>query len=171
MPLRALACCLGVVLVGCSLHQGVYRVDYDWPPRVMRLRVGGLLERNGRYLVDVAPGNPPSVELFGGGVEAGESPREALVREWREELGVTPEVGALRAVVQRFFEFGGARVSQLDLVFEVRLPPTARIAVEDGRRPHWFTPAEFARVRPLPGILFASLPITDGVVYLEEERL
>lgn len=37
-------------------------------------------------------------EIPGGYVETGESPREACVREVREELGISPEIGRLLAV-------------------------------------------------------------------------
>lgn len=56
------------------------------------LVVGGVYVRGGRLLLARRPegGACPGLwELPGGKVEPGESPAEALVREWREELGVS----------------------------------------------------------------------------------
>ena len=58
-----------------------------------RLVVAGILVREGKLLLSRRPDGgawPGLWELPGGKVEDGESPEEALVREWREELRVTP---------------------------------------------------------------------------------
>lgn len=55
------------------------------------LVVGGIYVRDGRLLLARRPEGGPHAglwELPGGKVEPGESPRAALGREWREELGV-----------------------------------------------------------------------------------
>lgn len=55
------------------------------------LVVGGIYVRDGRLLLARRPEGRPHAglwELPGGKVEPGESPVAALVREWREELGV-----------------------------------------------------------------------------------
>jgi 8-oxo-dGTP diphosphatase len=59
----------------------------------MLLVVAGIFVREGRLLLARRPANgryPGLWELPGGKVEPDESPEEALVREWKEELGVTP---------------------------------------------------------------------------------
>jgi len=61
------------------------------------LVVAGIFVRGGRLLLARRPltGNLPGLwELPGGKIEEGEIPEEALVREWKEELGATP-AGAL----------------------------------------------------------------------------
>jgi 8-oxo-dGTP diphosphatase len=60
-------------------------------PRIPQKRVGaGVLLRNERgEVLLVNPTYKPGWEIPGGLVEAGESPREAAVRECQEELGVT----------------------------------------------------------------------------------
>ncbi len=62
--------------------------------------VKALIVRDGRFLLGKRrDGGPPAVsgvwELLGGHVEEGESPREALKRELREELGVDSRLGEL----------------------------------------------------------------------------
>jgi 8-oxo-dGTP diphosphatase len=64
-----------------------------------RIRVtAGVLRRNGRILIARRTA-PPSLaglwEFPGGKVEAGETPRECLARELREELGLQVRVGKL----------------------------------------------------------------------------
>jgi 8-oxo-dGTP diphosphatase len=58
----------------------------------------GIIRRNGRLLVcQRRPDQDHSLkwEFPGGKIEAGESPRECLRRELREELGIATEIGAL----------------------------------------------------------------------------
>ena len=59
--------------------------------------VAGILERDGRILICQRKANqahPLKWEFPGGKVEGTESPEEALVRELREELGVTSAPGS-----------------------------------------------------------------------------
>jgi len=58
--------------------------------------VVGVLERDGHFLLIRRSRfvRAPGMWCFAGGaIEAGESPREAIVREYREELGLTVEAG------------------------------------------------------------------------------
>ena len=58
----------------------------------------GLAQKNGAFLiVQRQAGGSQGLkwEFPGGKVEPGESPQEALAREWNEELGLTVTVGAL----------------------------------------------------------------------------
>ncbi|MBN1824832.1 MAG: (deoxy)nucleoside triphosphate pyrophosphohydrolase [Candidatus Eisenbacteria bacterium] len=58
--------------------------------------VAGVAFRGGRILVTRRPPGAPYAGLWefpGGKVEPGESDREALVREFREELEIEPRVG------------------------------------------------------------------------------
>lgn len=159
-----------LLLTGCSLHEGVYRVDFGAPPQVLRVRASGLLEHEGRYLVDFRGSEDGPVDLFGGGLEPGETPREAVRREWREELGIEPEVGALRMVVQRFFNHGSVAVSQLDLVFEIRAAPTDEMQPVPGHTPRWLSLEELRALEGRPPGLFERLPLPPkGIQYVEEE--
>lgn len=59
--------------------------------------VAALIERDGRILICRRRGNQDHAgkwEFPGGKVEAGEEPRQALVRELREELSIEADIGA-----------------------------------------------------------------------------
>ena len=61
----------------------------------MRISTAGVVEKNGRYLVALRkPGTSIGVkwEFPGGKAEEGETPRQALKREFDEELGISIEV-------------------------------------------------------------------------------
>lgn len=62
--------------------------------------VAGLIRENGKILISLRPPEKARGLLWefpGGKVEAGESKEEALIRECREELGVTLKVGKVYA--------------------------------------------------------------------------
>lgn len=63
----------------------------------IRLRVAAIVESEGRILFNrqEIPGKECAYSLMGGGLEAGESARECLVREFKEELDWNIDVGNL----------------------------------------------------------------------------
>jgi len=76
----------------------------------------------------------PRLDFVGGGIERGESARDAAVREVREEIGVTPPKAALRELgrVRRGFR----AVDEVDTLFEWRVERLPVVAV-DGREVVW----------------------------------
>ena len=62
--------------------------------------------------------------LPGGHIEFGETGRQALVREVKEELGVDAETGAFLGVVENAFEQHGKPHAEINLVYELKLPAT-----------------------------------------------
>ena len=60
--------------------------------------------------------------LPGGHVEFGETGRQALVREVKEELGVDAETGAFLGVVENAFRQHGKPHAEINLVYELKLP-------------------------------------------------
>ncbi len=63
-----------------------------------RMAAGALFFDAGGRVLMVQPTYKDYWDIRGGYVEVGESPRQAAVREVREELGITPPMGSLLAV-------------------------------------------------------------------------
>jgi 8-oxo-dGTP diphosphatase len=124
----------------------------------VRVRVGGLLLRNGTMLLAAHRGLLPGQAAFwsppGGGWQFGESLKEALVREFREETGLAVRVGRFL----HLHEFSQGPLQALELFFEV--------LAEDDHTPHlghdpehapdaqlltelqWFAPRQLQQLPP-----------------------
>jgi 8-oxo-dGTP pyrophosphatase MutT (NUDIX family) len=61
--------------------------------------------------------------LPGGAVEQGEFSTDALVREMREELGVTVEIGRLVWIVENLFDYRGTDFTEYGFYYEAAWPP------------------------------------------------
>jgi 8-oxo-dGTP diphosphatase len=78
--------------------------------------VAGVIGRNGLILIGQRPpgkSHPLEWEFPGGKIEAGESPREALARELREELNIEARIG--REIERYLYGYEGKR--PLELIF------------------------------------------------------
>lgn len=60
--------------------------------------------------------------LPGGHIEFGETGREALVREMKEETGLDATAGELLGVVESSFVQKGERHCEINLIYEMRVP-------------------------------------------------
>lgn len=79
-----------------SIGEGGFRVQVS-------LGVIGILRRQGAVLM-AERGESPHARTWafpGGGIEDGELPEQAIVREWHEEMGIRPEVLGLLGVSHR----------------------------------------------------------------------
>lgn len=98
----------------------------------------GVAIADGRILLCKAKGGS-STYLPGGHIELGESSREALVREMKEETGLDVETGRFLGAVENSFVQKGKRHSEINLVYEMKLPPEAKEvrALEDWIEFEW----------------------------------
>lgn len=112
--------------------------------------VRGVAVVDGRILLCRAKGGGSSY-LPGGHVEFGETAREALVREIREEMGVDAEAGRFLGVVENSFLQHGNPHSEINLVFELKFGgvPAAE-AKEDWIEFEWCALENLGKANLLP---------------------
>lgn len=137
-------------------------------PRRQRVAAYAVVLRDERILLSRLAPRISSEELWtlpGGGIEHGEDPRDAVVREVFEETGLACEVGATARVYSAHAPQAwrdGARVDAhaLRIVFEGWVPPDApepRVVEVDG------STVEAAWV-PVAGVLDGTVPVVGMVV-------
>jgi ADP-ribose pyrophosphatase YjhB (NUDIX family) len=131
----------------------------------MRLGVNAVItDSTGRVLLGRRD-RPPIWNLPGGGVEEGEAPWDAAVREVREEVGVEVAVRRLTGVYHRPPDGDPVLVFACDLVAGTPAPSAEALQVG------WFAPGELPEpinpyqpqritdaVRPGPAVVLASQP-------------
>ncbi|HEY3367337.1 MAG TPA: NUDIX hydrolase [Symbiobacteriaceae bacterium] len=123
---------------------------------IQETRIGayGLCLRDGRVLlIDKAKGPfTGMLDLPGGGIEFGETPEEAVVREFMEETGVVVAVESILGAYSKHFQFEGPR-GWLDfhhLGFFYRVQPTGDTTPRtepdglDSLGAHWIDLADLA---------------------------
>ena len=124
----------------------------------VRVRVGGLLLRDGAMLLAAHRGLQPKDAPFwsppGGGWQFGESIKAALVREFREETGLSVRVGRFL----HLHEFSQGKLQALELFFEVVADDATQPQL--GHDPEhspdqqllmelaWFTPRQLQQLPP-----------------------
>ena len=98
----------------------------------------GVAVRDGKILLCKAKGGS-STYLPGGHIELGETGREALVREIKEETGLDSTTGRFLGVVENSFVQKGKKHSEINLVYEldVESPDGSVSAAEDWIEFEW----------------------------------
>lgn len=105
----------------------------------------------GRLLLCRAKGGATSY-LPGGHIEFGETGREALVREMREEAGIAVSTGRFLGVVENSFIQHGKPHAEINLVYEMRIADEDLdvVAKEDWIEFLWCPLADLEKARLLP---------------------
>lgn len=111
----------------------------------------GVCVRDGRLLVCRAKGGKTSY-LPGGHIEFGESGREALVREIKEETGLDGTAGRFLGVVENTFVQNGKPHAEINLVYNLALDTDAVVAREDWIEFAWVSLDALASARILPEV-------------------
>ena len=112
--------------------------------------VRGVAICDGRLLLCRAKGGK-STYLPGGHIEFGESAREALLREVREELGVEATTGRFLGVVENSFLQHGKPHAEINVVFELKFAAVpAAEAKEDWIEFEWRKLEDLGEANLLP---------------------
>ena len=113
----------------------------------------GVAVSDGRILLCKAKGGSTTY-LPGGHIELGESGREALIREMKEETGLDVSLGRFLGVVENSFLQKGKRHSEINLVYEMAiLPGQGEVAAaEDWIEFEWRDLADLDSANLLPEV-------------------
>ena len=106
---------------------------------------------DGRMLLCRAKGGA-STYLPGGHIEFGETGREALVREMKEETGLDATTGRFLGVVENKFLQHGKPHAEINLVYELKLADESAVvsAAEDWIEFEWRALSDIASANLLP---------------------
>lgn len=96
----------------------------------------GVCVVDGKILLCKAKGGKTTY-LPGGHIEFGETGRQALVREIKEELGLDSTTGAFLGVVENSFLQHGKPHAEINLVYELFIPEGGIKAQEDWIEFEW----------------------------------
>lgn len=109
----------------------------------------GVCIHGGKVLLCRAKGGKTTY-LPGGHIEFGETGREALVREVKEELGVDSTAGKFLGVVENTFMQKGKKHAEINLVYELKLAAITDRAKEDWIEFVWWPVADIKSAHLLP---------------------
>lgn len=114
-----------------------------------RMGSGALILKDGKALL-VEPTYKDSYEIPGGIVEHDESPRDALIREIKEELGIDAEPGRLLVIEYQSGDEG--KTESLMFVFELSLIDELKIKIPESelRSCHYAEPETWESKLTLP---------------------
>ena len=109
----------------------------------------GVCVRGGKVLLCRAKGGA-STYLPGGHIEFGETGRQALVREIKEELGLESAAGRFLGVVENSFLQHGKPHAEINLVYELSIEGEGTEAKEDWIEFEWCALERLGEANILP---------------------
>ena len=129
--------------------------------RLLRVSAYGLIRRDDRILLcRISPGVAPEQEwtLPGGGIEFGEHPADAAIREIREETGFTVRLVGGPHVDSGSFQWRDSQAHAIRLIYgaEIEAGELTHEAEGSTDRCDWFTLEE---TRKLPLVSLAKLGV------------
>lgn len=124
----------------------------------------GVCVADGRILLCRAKGGS-STYLPGGHVEFGETGREALVREMREETGLEAATGRFLGVVENSFMQHGKPHAEINLVYEMSVPEGVRVEAKEDWIEFLWVPLDALDEANLLPEAFRRLPLAEDAVF------
>lgn len=67
----------------------------------------------------------------GGRIKIGETSKEALKREFIEEMGLTPKKLKFRGIIENFFEYNNKKYHEVMIIYDVEFDPDCEIYKKD----------------------------------------
>ena len=147
---------------------------------LVNVRVGAIIRKDGKLLM-VHNRNGDYFYSVGGRIQFGESAQEAIVREVKEETGLSMEVEGLGFIHENFFEGDsyqkmGLPVYEISFYFYMKFPeqgePCCESVNEDGlpEKIMWIDPKEDVTIYPDFFKTNPGDPATGVKHYLTDER-
>ena len=129
---------------------------------VFGVRATALIVKDNRLFVIEDEGGCYTI---GGAIQVNETTEDAVVREVKEELGVTSKAGPLAFVVENRFEQAGVHFHNIEFHYLVDLLEDAPLTVQEDARQlpcRWIALNQLHTVPLKPGFLKIVLPEWDG---------
>ena len=105
-------------------------LQFEETGSVFNCRVNGILIKEEKVLLSKLR-NDANWTTVGGKVTFGETSEDAILREFREEMGVAIEIDRLLGIVEHFFDFKGKVFHQYLFVYQLKDPNNC-VPVFDG---------------------------------------
>ena len=102
---------------------------------------------------------------IGGAIQVNETTEDAVVREVKEELGVTSKAGPLAFVVENHFEQAGIHYHNIEFHYFVDLLEDAPLTMQEGTKSlpcRWLALEALSTVDLKPAFLKTALPDWNG---------
>ena len=131
---------------------GVYEKIFAGSRGVIETIARGIAIRDGKVLLCRGKG-AKSTYLPGGHIEFGETAREALVREVKEELGVDATAGEFVGVLENSFDQHGKRHCEINLIYRLDLAADATESQEDWISFEWRDLSDLDEANLLPAAM------------------